>query len=81
MIKASGRDRFGKPFIMLGFSHKNLDLLKEGKPVVIPLSEYGAEGHIVIMSGETEDAIKAEIEKHIAIGEVRDQRDDPVSDQ
>ena len=44
--------------IVLGISDKNVELLKEGKPIKINLNELGLEDRTVyIVHGTTEDAI------------------------
>ncbi|KVN94996.1 hypothetical protein WJ69_07280 [Burkholderia ubonensis] len=48
--------------IFLGLPKRNVDLLKEGKPIAFDASEIGIDGHtIVIMYGETELAIRDEL--------------------
>ncbi|WP_221622907.1 hypothetical protein [Burkholderia ubonensis] len=48
--------------IFLGLSKRNVELLKEGKPIAFDASAIGIDGHtIVIMYGETELAIRDEL--------------------
>ena len=53
MIKGVSWLPSGAPVFFFGLSHKNLNLLRQGKPISIDLKELGGEGHIVIGGGET----------------------------
>lgn len=56
MIKAISETPDGS-FILLGLSEENLRRLREGKPLLVQMSELGHEGRVVIVYGETEEAI------------------------
>lgn len=60
---------------VFGLSRKNIDLLQEGKPIMFDFGELGgpAGTHIVIMFGETEDAIAEELQR--GFGEAMEMRD------
>lgn len=61
MIKFRGDASDGKPVMVFGLSHQNIDRLKAGEPISFSLSELGLEGHVIIMAGETEAAIYEEL--------------------
>lgn len=49
-------------FILFGLSERNIELLKEGKPISIDGDEIGFPGkRFVIMYGKDNEAIKAEL--------------------
>ena len=55
MIKARGfDDRDGVPILLLGFSHINLDRLRESEWVKFDGTLYGFDGEILIFSMPTE---------------------------
>ena len=58
MIKA----RLSSGVIILGLKIDNIRLLKEGKPIPLHLAELGGHDEILIMYGETPEAIIAELE-------------------
>jgi len=62
MIKAKGTIN-GTPIYLMGLSEQNIQLLKEGKPILFDGSEIGISGNVVIMYGETELHIQDELEK------------------
>lgn len=68
-LQVGGTGKDGKPFhlILLGLSHGNLRLLKEGKPIDMDGTEIGLpEGtRIFIFSGETEQAMARELAEFI----------------
>jgi len=63
MIKAAAVDKRGRPIVIVGLSVKNMALLRQGRPIEVDLKEFGiAEGGtLVIMGGETEATIMAEL--------------------
>jgi hypothetical protein len=68
MIKARCRAGDGTTVIVLGLSERNLTLLREGRPLVFEMSELGiGPGHMVIVWGETEKDIEAELSRSLAL--------------
>lgn len=63
MIKASGKQVDGRWLFVLGLSDVNLELLRKGKPLLVALERLGGSGDVVIMWGQTEEAIRADFEK------------------
>lgn len=66
MVAYASRD--GKPLtvIMLGLSHRNLDELKKGHPIIVKGADVHAPGYeIIIFSGETEQAMAREVHELI----------------
>jgi len=61
MIKARGTTPDGKPVYVLGLSAMNLKLLREGRPIDVDLSVLGGRGHVLLLGGETEEAIVQEL--------------------
>lgn len=65
MILLSGPEfsKRNRPTIVLGLSHKNLELLKEGKPVLVKGDEHGLNlsVDVLIFSGETEAKMALEL--------------------
>ena len=54
MIKAKGT-RDGKPFMLLGLSYANIELLKQDRPILFDASELGLpDVQVAIIVGETE---------------------------
>jgi hypothetical protein len=76
MIKAVGKNPDGTPMILLGISAKNVELLKEGKPMLVSLKELGLEGNVAIFYGETEESMEQELQEQFSIGTKRDDRPD-----
>lgn len=61
MIKAVINTKSGALFV-LGLSHRDLDLLRDGRPIAFSPQDLGLEGaKFVIMAGETEQALQDEI--------------------
>jgi hypothetical protein len=56
MIKAKG-SRGGRPFVLFGLSAKNVERLKAGDPAHIWAEEMALPFDVVIMYGETEQAM------------------------
>lgn len=61
MLKIRGQLTDGRPMIVLGLSHGNLDLLRLGKSIAFDLREIGLEGMVLIFAGATEEAMLAEL--------------------
>lgn len=57
MIKARGTDADGRPLLVLGLSHGNLDRLRAGEPIKFDGALYGYPGTILIFSGKDEVAM------------------------
>lgn len=68
MIKASATLPDGRKLVLLGLSSRNLELLRERKPAMINLDELGGANEVVIMWGETEQAIYDEMKGANVIG-------------
>ncbi len=62
MIKAS-LTRGGRQVFVLGLSARNIELLRQGKPIPVNLAELGGKGEVLIMYGETEEDIADELRK------------------
>lgn len=77
MLKALARGSDGRPMMILGLSRRNTELLLEGKPILVDTSNYGIPGgpHIVLLGGETEETIQAEMAQHLKLP---DPTPDPV---
>lgn len=58
MVKALGEN--GE--IILGLSSKNLELLRQGKPILVDDAKIGPK--IIILWGETEDKIVEKLREH-----------------
>ncbi len=62
MIKASATGPGGKPLLILGLSRKNTEMLLTGHPISVELKAFtGLVGTVLLMAGETEEAIMAEL--------------------
>ncbi len=59
MIKAAG-EKGGRPALVLGLSHANLDRLRAGSPISFDAKPYGFDGTIMIFAG-TDEAAMAEV--------------------
>lgn len=68
MIKASAQLSDGRTLLILGLSSKNLEKLRERKPAMIDLTEFGLKGELVLMWGETEAQIFEEFKQAGVIG-------------
>ncbi len=54
----------GNPLFVFGLSETNIQLLKDGKPIVVDLTDLGCSGgKVVITYGETEAHIVQELHK------------------
>jgi hypothetical protein len=63
MIKAATKDEAtGRIFYVFGLSDLNLQKLREGKPIAFDLEPLGGKGSVMIMYGQTEAHIIAEIQ-------------------
>lgn len=58
MIKAISKTPTG-PLVVFGLSARNMRLLKEGRPILIDMSELGQKGHVMIFAGDTEGEMMA----------------------
>lgn len=69
MIRAGGVTGKGGKILILGLSKANCEELLKGRPISFPLKEYGfGENDVVlIMGGETEQAVAAELKKHMTL--------------
>jgi len=56
MLKAKSGDT-----LIFGLSERNIELLKEGRPILINLAEMGARGSMVIFYGKTEESMAKQI--------------------
>ena len=65
MIKFSYTNKDGVTGYGFGLSERNVNLLKEGKPIVIDLAQMGGQGEIFIFYGKTEQAMALEIASYI----------------
>lgn len=45
----------------LGLSDRNIELLRQGKPIVVDLAELGGQGRVMLFAGATEDAMLADL--------------------
>lgn len=69
MIKAAGVMADGTPFLLVGLSRKNLELLPFDKPIAVDVGQlshgrvqgWPARMMLVIVGGETEESIAAEV--------------------
>ena len=65
MIKARATLPDDRPLYIIGLSAMNFTKLREGKPIVFGLEGMGGVGEVVIMYGDTETAIAAELAEFI----------------
>lgn len=65
MIKFSYTNKSGVSSYGFGLSERNVELLKEGKPIVIDLAPMGGQGEILIFYGKTEQAMGRDIAEFI----------------
>ena len=61
MIKARITTGDGKAVYLLGLSDKNLEKLREGRPISLHLEDMGGNGQLVLMWGRTEADIAREL--------------------
>jgi len=79
MLKAAAKGADGKALLVLGLSRKNTELLLEGRPISVELMGLiGKEATILLVGGETEEAIAAELAEFIGPG-TRIERAEPSS--
>jgi hypothetical protein len=67
VIKATGGSKDGTPMLILGLSRTNTDRLLAGQPIHVRADQTDPRLpalHIVLMGGETEQAIAAELGQH-----------------
>ncbi len=65
MIQAAAVHKDGRPIAIVGLSRRNTELLLEGKPIEIDLAKFGLAGVLILLGGETEAAIQAELATHM----------------
>jgi hypothetical protein len=59
VLKARSKDK-----LVFGLSARNIELLMDGKPILIDLRELGyPEGQVLIFYGTTEEAMKQQLEE------------------
>jgi len=63
MIKLGVTNNEGKPVVILGLSETNLELLRQGKQIVIDLQPFRMDGQAVITYGRTEADITKDLSK------------------
>lgn len=61
MIKFVGTND-DKPFVGLGLSRRNFELLMQGRPIQITGKDLGIPFDILILGGETEEAMRSTVE-------------------
>lgn len=63
MVIACGRDDTGRPLLILGLESVNITKLKEGRPILRDLKEFGLPdfGTVMILCGDTPEAIQDEL--------------------
>jgi hypothetical protein len=61
LIKASAVQKNHRQLFLLGLSDMNLQKLREGLPIRLSLESIGGVGDIVIVWGETEEAILTDL--------------------
>lgn len=63
MIKATGRTGDGDTLLILGLSRTNTERLLAGKPIKVNGLDVGLPGiQVILLGGETEEAITAELQ-------------------
>jgi hypothetical protein len=67
MVKAGAIASDNKRMAILGLSRLNCEKLVEGKPIVVDLAEFGIEGRLVLVGGETEADITRELAQHFTL--------------
>jgi hypothetical protein len=67
MIKAKLTGPDGRPIVLLGLSELNVGELRKRKPIMVDLGPFGIEGQVVVMWGETEEAIAQELAQHFKL--------------
>lgn len=61
MIKAKAGD-----LVIFGLSARNLELLQQGKPIMIDMAELGLGGRTMIFFGRTEEEMQLDLERAIS---------------
>ena len=64
MIRASGTAGDGRPVLIIGLSRRNCERLLEGDPIPFDAAPWGVDAHVVIVAGETEEAITNDFRAH-----------------
>lgn len=60
MIKARAQTPDG-PLLIFGLSKQNIKRLKAGQPILASLADFGLEGRFMILAGDIEESIMAEL--------------------
>lgn len=61
MIKAAATTKDGRIMLVFGLSRLNCERLLKGKPIQFDCREFGVDAEVLIMGGDTEQAIVDEI--------------------
>jgi hypothetical protein len=61
MIRATGKMKDGRPFLLLGMDRENITRLTAGKPIVVRMESVGIERDVLICFGETLQALTDEL--------------------
>jgi hypothetical protein len=73
VIKAKGKTVEGDPLFIFGLSQENVRRLMKGHAIAIDLRrEYGERGVVIIVGGETEEAIRDELLKYYVSDKIED---------
>lgn len=67
MIIAKMHDQDGEVAVLVGLSKGNMDELLKGHPIYKPMAETGLPVSIIVVGGETEEAIMGELKKNFTI--------------
>jgi hypothetical protein len=70
--------RASNGMMILGVDAENIKRLKQGKPILKALSQFGGVDDVLIIYGETLDDIKRELEE--AIGPLPEPQETPLCD-
>jgi hypothetical protein len=61
MIRATGRMKDGRLFLLLGVDRENINRLTSGKPIVCKGESVGIERDVIIVFGETLKDVETEL--------------------
>ena len=64
MIKLKIRNDNDEVAYVFGLSKGNIELLQQGRAIKFDMAQIGGEGTMVILYGETEQAIVEDLKKH-----------------
>ena len=62
MIRATGRMKDGRLFLLLGVDRENINRLTSGKPIVCKGESVGIDRDVIIVFGETLKDVKIQLE-------------------